>query len=141
VTGFYGNFEHTLDAKGRLILPARFRPAFLEGGYLTRHYEGSLAMYLPEDFQRIAAEHSLLTQSLERSERDRARVFFDGVDQFTMDGQGRILLSAKHREFARITDSAFFLGSSTFIEIWNIDHYRARTKSAAEILDPDSLSE
>ena len=50
--GFVGRFDHSLDAKGRLILPAHFRPAFERGGYLTLNFERCLSLWTPGEFDR-----------------------------------------------------------------------------------------
>ena len=53
---FFGTYEHSLDGKGRVILPARFRAAFEHGGYLTQYRDGCLALWTPDEFERQMEE-------------------------------------------------------------------------------------
>ena len=87
--GFMGHFEHTLDAKGRLILPVRFRPDFERGGHLAHHFEGCLALWTPGEFSRQSSEMLDLSRSGDAASRNRARVWAGGVTPVDVDRQGR----------------------------------------------------
>ena len=65
MAGFVGRFEHSVDTKGRVILPARYREAFTRGGFLSSHREGCVALWTPGEFERQTAE------MLESSKSDR----------------------------------------------------------------------
>src|SRR5580700_306897 len=96
---FYGNFERSLDAKGRLILPAKLRSEFGEHAFLTSHVDGCLALYDKEDMevQRIA-----MLERSKGSQEDRmiARVWSSSTSEVTFDAQGRIPIPLPSRSWA-----------------------------------------
>lgn len=133
VTVFFGTFEHTLDAKGRLIVPALFRSEFNGGGFITWHQTGCLALWTKEDFRVKGEEMSELGRSSRSEDLSIARRFFQGVSEVEIDKQGRFLTTPKAREFARISQEIFILGMGNRIELWNPAHYELVTTSASEV--------
>ena len=86
---FLGEFEHSLDAKGRVILPAKFRDQLAEGGFVTKGRGGCLSVFTPEEFENVAS------QVREQSKRgakelNAARSFFSGAAEISPDKQGRV---------------------------------------------------
>src|SRR5204862_325581 len=96
---FLGEYEHSLDAKGRVILPARFREQLEGGAVMTRALDGCLAVYTLDEFDRVARK---LTGARERGGRERqaARTFFSGATELTPDKQGRVAVPQKMRDYA-----------------------------------------
>jgi MraZ protein len=121
-----GQQEHALDAKGRVFIPARFRTPFqADGGILSGHNEGCLALFTREHFE---ARWAQLAQRSEESEaaRDLAR-FLGGFSQdVTLDGQGRIPLSPALREFAHLSGAVLVVGVVDHLELWEPGRYRSR---------------
>jgi MraZ protein len=119
---FYGEFEHTLDRKGRLIIPSKFREALKEAYseklYLTRGFEKSLFIFTEEEWK--AQEAKFKAMPFVKSEnRKFNRIFFSGAQELIPDKQGRILLPAYLKEFASIKRDVVFIGVSNRIEVWS----------------------
>src|SRR5665811_37422 len=117
--GFVGRFEHTLDAKGRLILPVRFRPEFERGGYLSQHFEGCVALWTQGEFARQLDEMLELSRAGNSDARNRARVWSSGASAVEVDRQGRLPVPPTARGFADLNSDALVIGSIDHIEIWN----------------------
>jgi MraZ protein len=101
--GFVGQFQHTLDAKGRLILPARFRPEFERGGHLSPNTEGCVALWTPGEFARQAEERLTQSRSGGHLERQRARYWAANSSDVEIDKQGRFALPGAIREYGHLT--------------------------------------
>lgn len=114
-----GEFECTLDAKKRIAIPARLRPVFSEGIYVTHGHEHCLAGFTPEGFATYLDEQ--MRETSPRSSKARAlRRFTAGGAVFEQpDGQGRVTLPARLLEFAGITREATVVGVQDQIEIWD----------------------
>ena len=93
---FVGRHEHSLDSKGRVILPSRFRAAFEHGGYLTENRDGCLALWTPDEFER-QMEEMQERAARGKSDRNRARVWASHARQVEIDRQGRIVVPARLR--------------------------------------------
>jgi MraZ protein len=133
---FFGRFEHSLDAKGRIILPARFRAHFDTVAFLSQHAEGCLALWTPEEFEKQVAdmEHS---QDRGTMERNVARVWASGLSEVELDRQGRVAIPAYLREYARLEAAVLVTGALNRIELWNPSVWEARVRPAeANLTDP-----
>ncbi len=113
-----GRYEHSLDAKGRVILPAKFRDRFVDGGYLTRYYEGCLALWTPGAFERQMDELQASAQQ-GREERVRARIMAQSSFEVDVDRQGRMAIPPPLRAFADLRDDVVVLGALDRVELWN----------------------
>src|SRR5438105_14390498 len=89
-----GEFEHTLDEKNRLTLPARFRQPFSGGGVVTRGLDGCLHVYASEEWGRLVASRPGSLDPLSGDDRKMQRYFFSGAAEFEPDRQGRIMVPA-----------------------------------------------
>jgi MraZ protein len=118
VAGFVGRFEHSLDAKGRVILPAKFRTQYERGGYLSQHSEGCLALWTPGEFERQmeAVQHRADSG---KAERNRARLWASSSSDVEIDRQGRMPIPAHLREFARLETEVLVHGAIDRVELWN----------------------
>src|SRR6185295_6515226 len=98
---FLGEHQHSLDAKGRVILPARFRDQLEGGAVMARALDGCLAVYPAAEFERVASK---LAVARERGTRERqaARSYFAGAAEFAADKQGRVAIPQHLREYAHL---------------------------------------
>ncbi|MGH9127809.1 MAG: division/cell wall cluster transcriptional repressor MraZ [Acidimicrobiales bacterium] len=126
---FFGRFEHSLDVKGRVILPAKFRATFAHGGYLTLFHEGCLALWMSEEFERqMVAMHE--AAALGRAERNLARVWASGSYEVEVDRQGRMAIPADLRKFAGLTGDVLINGAIDRVELWDPAVWEARIMPA-----------
>lgn len=115
---FMSEYNHTIDAKGRLIIPSRFREALGEEFVVSKGMDGCLFVYANEDWN--AFEQKLTSLPLINKEaRQFARFFLAGAAQVELDKQGRILLPAGLREFAGLDKDVVLVGVGSRIEIWS----------------------
>lgn len=124
---FFGRYEHSLDLKGRVILPARFRPAFEHGGFLTQFHDGCLALWAPEEFDKQMAD-MLASSETGRAERNLARVWASGSHEVEVDRQGRMAIPAFLREFAGLEGDVLVHGAIDRVELWNPALWEQRVK-------------
>ena len=117
-TVFFGRFEHSLDTKGRLILPAKFRAHFERGGYLGKHHERCLALWPEDEFTR-QIEQMRIRQDEGQDERNLARVWAQGLSEVEVTASGRMAIPAYLREYARLEGDVLINGALDRIELWN----------------------
>jgi MraZ protein len=120
-----GEFQHSLDAKGRVILPAEFRPVLADGAVIGALPDGCLAVYTKAEFERVSAE---ILERLRTGEYalDAARVFFADAKEVTPDRQGRVAIPASLREHAGLDRDVTVTGVMTRIEIWDTARWQDR---------------
>ncbi|MBE2239189.1 MAG: division/cell wall cluster transcriptional repressor MraZ [Caldilineaceae bacterium] len=116
---FLGEYTHSLDAKGRLTIPAKFRNELAVGMVVTRNPADNCLLLFPQDeWERLADKVSALPLTDARSAAFR-RVFFSAAEDLQPDGQGRILLSQRLRDYATIESDVVVAGMNKFIELWH----------------------
>lgn len=115
---FLGEFEHTIDDKGRVAVPARFREELGEGLVLTRGFEHCLQVFPRSVWQALAQRISALSLGNEEA-RSLRRLIFSGAAEVELDRQGRILIPQNLREYAGLTDQVVIAGLNTYFEIWS----------------------
>lgn len=133
---FFGRYEHSVDPKGRVILPAKFRAHFEHGGYLTQFRGGCLALWTPEEFNVQSAEMEE-AQKLGPAERNLARVWASGTQEVEVDKQGRIAIVAPLRSFATLHDAVLVNGALNRIELWNPERWEEKVAATEAALIED----
>ena len=132
---FMSEYNHTLDTKGRLIIPAKFRETLGEEFVISKGMDGCLFVYAGDDWN--AFEQKLTSLPLINKEaRQFARFFLAGAATVEVDKQGRILIPSVLREFADITKDAVLVGVGSRIEIWS----RERWEGTVSFEDMDEIS-
>lgn len=115
---FMGTHEHSLDAKGRLILPRRFRDELGQDMVITKGIERCLYVFPLAEFEAFAAKLRTLPLT-QRPGRDFVRVFVSGASQETVDSQGRFVIPQGLRAYAGLTRDVVVVGQLNRIEIWD----------------------
>lgn len=119
-----GEFEHTLDEKNRLTLPAKFRDAFASGVVVTRGMDGCLYAYGRDEFA-VLADRVRALDPLGRESRLMQRHFFSGATDAEPDKQGRIMIPAALLESAGLKREVVVAGVYDHLEIWDRAAWRA----------------
>ena len=133
---FMGEYNHTIDAKGRLIVPSKFREALGDTFVVTKGLDGCLFVYDNKEWN--AFEEKLKSLPLTNKEaRQFARFFLAGAAEVEVDKQGRILVPNILREFAQISKDVVLIGVASRIEIWS----RERFEGIASFEDMDEIAE
>lgn len=123
---FMSEYNHTIDAKGRLIIPSKFRETLGEEFVISKGMDGCLFVYANDDW--AAFEQKLTSLPMTNKEaRKFARFFLAGAAQVELDKQGRILLPAALREFAELDKDVVLVGVGSRIEIWSKEKYEAES--------------
>ena len=139
---FVGQFEHALDMKGRIVLPASFRASFDESGFLIKGSEGCLALLTPERFRDIA--HTMASRSEEGDVRHRSakRSFGAGASRVLPDKQGRIAVPEDLRSFAQLERECVIVGAIDEVEIWDSERWGQITQVGDSLLEsPDVFND
>lgn len=129
---FLGRYEHTIDSKGRLAIPARYRAALERGLVITRGIDRCLTLYPLAAWAALAEKVNALPLA-DANARALRRLFFAEAADATLDGQGRIVVPAALRAYAGIADQAVIVGMNTAIEVWS----PARWAEQAALLEGD----
>lgn len=132
---FIGEYNHTIDAKGRLIVPAKYRDNLGEHFFVTKGFDDCLFVYGDEDFTILQDKIRALPLSNKES-RAISRFFLGSAQESEFDKQGRILISAPLREHAGLEKDVVLVGVGNHIEIWSKDRYDASEDS----LDVDDVA-
>ena len=119
---FMGEYSHSIDAKGRLIVPAKFREQLGEQFVVTKGVDGCLYVYSNEEWNRIEEKFREVNLTT-KDARKFMRFFFAGAASCEVDKQGRILLPAVLREFAGLEKDVVLVGVLSKIEIWDKERY------------------
>src|SRR3954468_5766584 len=114
-----GAYDHTLDDKNRLTLPAKFREAFQDGVVVTRGLDGCLYAYRRPDWDRLVESRLATMDPLSKEGRPIQRLFFSGGAGGALDKQARVLIPARLLERAKVGREVVAAGVHDPLEIWD----------------------
>ncbi len=131
---FIGEYQHNLDQKGRVAIPAKFRKQFQNGIVVTRGIDACLFVFTKDEWDKLAEKiaNLPLTQS---NSRAFSRLLFAGAHDVELDSQGRILVPDHLRSYAGIAKKAIVAGVFNRLEIWDEmkwKDYKGRTERESE---------
>ena len=133
-----GEFEHSIDTKGRLVLPAKIKDDLGKEFIVTKGLDGCLFGYSLAEWSKFEEKLKALPLT-NKITRDFVRFFLSGAVEEETDKQGRFLLPANLREYASLTKDAVIIGVGTRIEIW--DKKKWNEYNSEENLSVDSIAE
>jgi MraZ protein len=135
---FYGEFQHTIDPKGRVIVPAAFRDELDMRFMIAKGLEGCLFIFSMPKWNSLVEKLETLPLSNTKA-RDFSRFFFSSAAQCQMDGHSRILIPQDLRSHAQLDKEISIVGVGNRVEVWSKDKWEQYIKG--DSLSPESLSE
>ncbi|WHH58884.1 division/cell wall cluster transcriptional repressor MraZ [Petroclostridium sp. X23] len=135
---FIGEYQHTIDAKGRIIIPSKFRDELGDKFIVTKGLDNCLFVYSQEEWANLEAKLKTLPLT-SKDARAFVRFFFSGATECDVDKQGRALIPANLREHAALEKDAVVIGVSTRVEIWDKDRWGQY--NCDDNISPDEIAE
>lgn len=132
---FTGEYSHSIDAKGRVIVPAKFREILGDSFVITMGFDGCLSMYSNQEWDRFVNKLSNLPEGRKET-RQILRFFLAKATTCEVDKQGRVLIPARLREHAALEKEIVFVGVLSKVEIWNKQRWDEN-----DISDMDDMAE
>ena len=142
---YFGNYEHTLDEKGRLLIPKKLKEGLSEGSllYIMKGFEGCIAVYNKNEFTKLVEECSALSFK-KKNARTYLRLMLSSVIELVVDKVGRIQLPIQTLTKYQIGRQVLIIGVGDHFEIWDLTKYNqyeseanANFEEIAESLDKD----
>ena len=136
---FFGEYEHTIDDKNRVTLPARFRDALADGVVLTRSLDSCLDVYSRADWDALVTSKLAGLDPFAREARELKRFFFSGANDAELDKQGRVVVPPALAKRARLGREVVVAGVHDHLEIWDraawADHVTKVEGSADDVAE------
>lgn len=135
---FIGEYAHSIDAKGRIMIPSKYRSKLGDRFILTKGLDHCLFIYTLEEWSKFEEKLRNLPFS-SKDARQFTRFFLSGAEECEMDTQGRILIPQNLREHANLTKEIVSIGVSNRIEIWSAETWKLYNSD--DSFDPDDIAE
>jgi len=124
---FIGEYQHNLDEKGRLAVPAKFRGKLIKGAVVTKGLDNCLFVYTAEEWQKLATKLAALPIS-KANTRAFSRLMLAGAMDVQLDKQGRIVLPEYLRKYAGLKKKSIIAGLYNRLEVWDEDNWNKYKK-------------
>mgnify|MGYP001564170895 CR=1 FL=1 len=134
---FTGEYRHTVDGKGRIAVPARFRSKLDGGAFVSRWIDGCLGIFPRDVFEELAARVAAKPVT-DAGARTFSRFVFSGAFEVELDGQGRVVVPPGLRDWAGLEGETVVVGSRDHIELWEPRKWAAYSEA---MTSPDVLAE
>ena len=127
---FLGQYEHAIDDKGRLTIPAKYRDLLFEGAFITVGFDNNLMVLTSSAFNTISdrVNHMSMTAP---DVRDLKRMIFGQANQAEIDKAGRMLIPSYLRDLAGLKTNLIVVGMGDYFELWSSESWVERNKSLA----------
>jgi len=127
---FLGEYDHSIDQKGRIAIPARLRDSFEQGAVLSRGFEKCIMVYPLAEWNRVAEKLAALPATQSKVRRINRSTFSSAFQQ-ELDRQGRVLIPPQLRDYAGINGDVVVVGANTYLEIWSKEEWAAERANLA----------
>ena len=135
---FIGEYTHTIDDKGRLAIPSKFRTQLAQGAVVTRGLDNCLFLYPKNEWEKTAEKLAALPLT-QANARAFSRLMLAGAMDVDIDKQGRVVLPAYLRQYASVNGSTVVAGLYNRVEIWNEQAWRTYQANAEK--DSNEIAE
>ena len=139
ITVFMSQYNHTIDTKGRVIIPAKFREKLGDSFVITKGLDGCLYGYAEAEWKNFEEKLGTLPIT-NKDSRQFTRFFLAGAAECELDKQGRILIPAVLREFAGLEKDVVLVGVASKIEIWSKERWDAANEQYEDNMDEIALN-
>lgn len=129
---FLGQYEHTIDEKGRITIPSKFREELGEEFFVTQGFDGNLQAFPVALFEQLSSQVRSISY-LDPNSRRLRRILFSNAERTKFDSVGRILLPSFLRETANLKGIAVIVGSGEYFELWSPEKWAAQQTSLNDI--------
>ncbi len=119
---FLGQYEHTIDEKGRLTIPARYRDLLQNGAFITQGFDENLMVLTSSSFEQIYERINRMSMT-NPTARQLKRLIFAHADRVEVDRAGRFLIPQFLRQAAQLEGSAIVVGVGDYFEIWSPERW------------------
>lgn len=134
---FLGTYEHTLDDKGRLTIPVRYREFINDGAYITKGFDTNLMVMSVASFLHFSEEISKKSVT-DLNARLLKRMIFGRAEKVELDRAGRILIPAFLREAVNLKSNTMIVGANTYFEIWSPELWIAQNEKMNDLIAQDA---
>jgi MraZ protein len=131
---FLGRFEHSVDSKGRVAVPARFRDRLSGELIMTRGNDGCLYLFTEQSWEPLAAKLNALPTGDEDA-RNLRRAVFSSAEPVELDKQGRVIIPDHLRQYAGISGDVSIIGLGEYIEIWDTQSWKTLDSNIVQNVD------
>jgi MraZ protein len=131
---FLGQYEHAIDEKGRLTIPARYRELLENGAYITQGFDQNLIVMTSPTFEQIYQRVNQMNLA-DPLARQLKRLIFSNADRLEVDKAGRILIPSFLRQPCQLDNAAVIVGSGAYFEIWSPEAWK---KQSEQLLNPEA---
>ncbi len=129
---FLGEFQHSIDEKGRIKLPAKLKEAFEDGAVIMERVDGSLNLYPRDTFEKKIAERFANMDEFDPTENDMREDIGASSEVVTVDKGGRIMIPARMREITGIDRDVSIIGNFTHLTIWPKENWEVKRQKNRE---------
>ena len=136
---FLGEYAHTVDEKGRITLPAKYRADLASGVVVTRGIDKCLFVFPMEEWKKLSDRVSALPLT-DGQAREFRRLLFSGATDAELDKQGRVLLPQYLRDYAGLNSNVIVAGLNTHMEIWALDAWNAIRANLDSVVNVEQWS-
>lgn len=136
---FFGNYQHNLDDKGRLVIPSKIREISGNRLYIMKGYDGPLSVFREDDFQKLVHKVNSLPFT-QKNARDFIRLSLGSVVELEIDKQGRIQIAAKMLNDYHISKEVVIVGVGDHFEIWDAKAWSIYVKENNETYETKAES-
>ncbi len=126
---FLGQYEHTIDDKGRLTIPVRYRELLSDGAFITEGFDGNLMILTSSAFMTISDRVNRMSMT-DPNARDLKRMMFGRANQAEIDKAGRMLIPAFLRDRAGLKTNVVLVGMGDYFELWAAENWQVQNEPA-----------
>jgi MraZ protein len=131
---FLGQYEHNIDEKGRMTIPARYRDLLQDGAFITAGFDQNLMVLTAANFEKLYTRVNQMSMT-DFAARQLKRLIFSHAERVDVDRAGRVLLPQFLRESAALNDEAIVVGAGDYFEIWSPELW---SQQSALLNDPEA---